>query len=273
MDIPVIFENEQILVLNKPPGLVVNRARSVKQKTLQEWVEQYLAHDALYQADMTADSVFSERSGMVHRLDKDTSGVLVFAKRSPVMHELLRQFKSREVEKTYTALVHGKFTDKRGIISAPIERHPHRRDVFAVTETGRPSVTEFTVLQEFFPISEAVLRQQIAEKNTEKAGVGESREDKTYRNLRRQLQLYEGGFSLLELVPKTGRTHQIRVHLKFLHHPIVGDERYVGDKRWKLDQLWCPRQWLHASSLKIPGYDRFTAELADDLQQAVAYIQ
>jgi len=253
----VIFEDQRILVMNKPPGLVVNRAQSVKQTTLQDWVEQYLAQDEAYKADLAADSVFGERSGMVHRLDKDTSGVIVFAKRAAVMHELLQQFKAREVQKTYWALIHGHFNEKRGVISAPIERHPFRRDIFTVTEDGRPSVTEFRVLQEFSPLPEEYLRQLV--KTQEREG--------EYKNLRRSLQLYEGGFSLLELKPKTGRTHQLRVHLKFVHHPIVGDERYVGDKHWKLDQLWCKRQWLHAHELKLPGYEKFTAELTNDLAQ------
>lgn len=262
MEPKIIFEDDQILVMNKPPGLVVNRADSVKQETLQDWVEQYLASNAEYRSDLQQDPVFVERSGMVHRLDKDTSGVIVFAKRAAVMQELLRQFKSREVEKTYWALVHGQFADKKGIISAPIERHPHRREIFAVTETGRPSVTEFSVQQEFPPLAEERLRQMIQQQGRE----GE------YRNFRKSMTLYEGGFSLLELKPKTGRTHQLRVHLKFVHHPIVGDERYVGDKRWKLDQIWCQRQWLHAKKLKLPGYDEFEAEVTEDLERAVAVV-
>lgn len=262
MEPKIIFEDEQILVMNKPPGLVVNRADSVKQPTLQEWVEQYFAQDTLYQQDLQHDSVFAERSGMVHRLDKDTSGVIVFAKRAAAMQRLLQQFKSREVEKTYWALVHGQFAEKRGIISAPIERHPQRREIFAVTETGRPSVTEFAVQKEFSPLREEKLRELIQEQGRE----GE------YKNLRKSMQLYEGGFSLLELKPKTGRTHQLRVHLKFVHHPIVGDERYVGDKHWKLDQLWIKRQWLHARKLKLPGYEAFTAELSTDLEIATVVL-
>jgi 23S rRNA pseudouridine1911/1915/1917 synthase len=263
MEPKIIFEDERILVLNKPPGLVVNRAQSVKQSTLQEWVEQYLQSDAGYQADFRQDASFAERSGMVHRLDKDTSGVIVFAKRAAVMQELLQQFKSRQVEKTYWALVHGQLSDKKGIISAPIERHPQRRDIFAVTETGRPSVTEFSVQQEFLPLPEEKLRAWAREQGRERE----------YKNLRKSIQLYEGGFSLLELKPKTGRTHQLRVHLKFVHHPIVGDERYVGEKRWKLDQLWCNRQWLHAKKLKLPGYEEFEANLASDLQNATQLLK
>lgn len=258
----VIFEDQRILVMNKPPGLVVNRAQSVKQTTLQDWVEQHLSQDAEYKADLASDSVFGERSGMVHRLDKDTSGVIVFAKRASVMHELLRLFKAREVEKTYWALVHGKLPDQKGVISAPIERHPIRRDIFTVTDEGRPSITEFQVLQEFSGVQEAPLRAEM-----ERTG-----RERQYRNLHKMLKIYEAGFSLVELHPKTGRTHQIRVHLKFLHRPIVGDERYVGEKHWKLDQLWCKRQWLHARELKLPGYEKFVAELTPDLELVKSFL-
>ncbi len=254
----IIFEDNDLLVLNKGAGAVVNRATSVKVPTIQDEVEAYLADDAIYQADLRSDPVFAERSGMAHRLDKDTSGVLVFTKNAAAMHQLLEQFRERDIQKTYLALVHGYLPTPRGIIRAAIERHPTQRERFTVAAEGRASETEFAVQKEYQPLSSDDLFDIWQEQ-----GGGDR------KTLERWLSIYQG-FSLVELQPHTGRTHQIRVHLQWFKHPIVGDSRYVGRKRVRVDALWCPRQFLHAAALTLQHPHTgetmtFTAPLASDL--------
>lgn len=266
----IIFEDDFLLVLNKPAGWVVNRANSVKEVTLQDWIEAYLVANSAWQADRELDQVFQERSGMVHRLDKDTSGVLLFAKRAHTMHALMAQFKEREVHKTYWALVHGKIEPSEGIVRAPIGRHPQNREVFAVQMAGRESETHYRVLQEFDGVH---LTDEKLKQFAEQFGVV----DQVPTNLRRELRVYQPGFSLVELEPKTGRTHQIRVHMQFIHHPLVGDSRYSGRKRARLDSIWCRRQWLHAHGVEFMHPETgvtvaFDAPISDDLQAAMALL-
>jgi len=160
--------------------------------------------------------------------------------------------------------VHEHFSEPQGIISVGIQRHPKDRERFSVSGEGRPSVTHYQVEKTYTGISLPALKTALAEQGRVVSGLG------------KLVQIYQG-FSLVKLQPKIGRTHQLRVHLKFLHHPIVGDERYVGRKRWRVDQLWCSRQWLHA--WKIEWHDEqtgqqyaFTAELPHDLQLAQSFL-
>jgi 23S rRNA pseudouridine1911/1915/1917 synthase len=238
MKIEIIFQDDQVLVINKPPGVVVNRAESVAESTIQDWVDETndyeLAHDE------------SRRNGIVHRLDKDTSGVLVLAKTGEVMTELQRQFHDRETKKTYLALVHGKFSAKEGIMSVPMERSRMDRQKYMVGIGGKMTETHYKVKEEY-------------EKLT----------DKKY-----MVKGYQG-FSLVELHPKTGRTHQIRVVMKHLNHPLVGDVKYVGKKRARADIVWCPRQFLHARKLEFthPMTGKrveYEAELSKDLKEVLS---
>ena len=212
MNVPILFQDDYLLVINKPAGLVVNKAESVSETTLQDFV------DTGFDWELAHDS--EARNGIVHRLDKDTSGVMVLAKTSQVMTELQRQFHDRETEKTYLALVHGWFSAKEGSISVPMARSVYDRHKFVVSLGGRMTETGYAVLHEY---------AGLAEKGLDAKG-------------------YQG-FSLVELHPKTGRTHQIRVIMTHLKHPLVGDGRYVGRKRAKADAKWCPRQFLHAQKL------------------------
>lgn len=257
----VVFEDQDLLVLNKPAGLVVNRATSVKQVTLQDWIDQYLAHNPHWEKGRAVDEVFAQRSGMIHRLDKDTSGLILFAKRPDVMYQMMEQFQARTVQKTYLALAHEHFSDREGIIEVGIRRHPQDRERFSVSSEGRPSKTHYRVQREFSGI------------DIQKLQVTLQAQGKEVKGLHQLARIYQG-FSLVELQPKTGRTHQIRVHLQFLHHPIVGDERYVGRKRYRVDQLWCPRQWLHAwkivFSYPMGGPPReYVAPIAADLEKSL----
>lgn len=219
----IIFEDKFILVLNKPAGMVVNRAETTKKKTIQDWVENYLK---------IKNRGIGDRAGIVHRLDKETSGLLLVAKTPKAFENLQKQFKERRVEKKYLALVHGKVEPKQGVIEAPITRSPYDRKKFGVFLGGRPAKTKYKV--------------------------------KKYVNF----------YSLLELIPETGRTHQIRVHLKYLGHSVVADEKYAGRKTARKDRQWCPRQFLHASSLSFVHPQtkkrvKFTSPFPSELQKAL----
>lgn len=237
LDSSILFEDDAVLVLNKPPGWVVNTAQTYSGATIQDWMEQRLqktgqklikrevsAPNKVADANSygTSEEIFAERRGIVHRLDKDTSGALLLAKNPEALMELLRQFKAREVGKTYLALVHGKLNPSNGIIRLPLDRSTSDRKKFTVSFQGRLAETKYKLI-EFFP----GLPKSIATKK-----------GKSYQ-----------GFSLVELKPKTGRTHQIRVHMAAIKHPLVSDETYVGRKRIAIDLEWCPRQFLHAKEI------------------------
>jgi len=241
----VIYEDDSILVVSKPAGQTVNRAETTRgERTLQDELEEYLQirstkHEAQNVSDFDAQiSDFTRRAGIVHRLDKETSGVLVVAKTEKAFAELQRQFKAREVKKEYLALVHGEIKDRRGRIEAPIGRNPKNRMRFDVVEGGRPSATEYETID-----------NQPSSINNE-------------------------AFSYLRVRPLTGRTHQIRVHMKHIGHPVVADPLYLSHKQLKQDRQWCPRIFLHAESLGFAhpvsgAWVRFEAELPEDLKAAL----
>lgn len=191
MNIPILYEDSELLVVNKPSGIVVNRAESVKAETVEEWAQKQL------------NIIDVERSGIVHRIDKETSGCLIIAKNPQTFAELQRQFKEREIKKTYLAIVHGKLVPAEGEIRAPIGRLPWNRERFGVVPGGKEAITKYKVLR-------------------------------------------LGDISLIELSPQTGRTHQIRVHLKYINHPIVGDFLYAGRKTARDDRTRVSRVMLHA---------------------------
>jgi 23S rRNA pseudouridine1911/1915/1917 synthase len=199
MDIPILFEDDAMIVINKPPGIVVNRAESVKGETVQDWVEK------------TYHIFIDNRAGIVHRIDKETSGILLIAKTPEAFAELQRQFKERLIHKTYLAIAHGKLVPDTGEINAPVGRLPWNRERFGIVPGGKESVTRYKV-------------QETWDKGNDK-------------------------FSLIELYPQSGRTHQIRVHLKYINHPIVGDYLYAGRKTARDDRTWAPRVMLHAWKL------------------------
>lgn len=276
MDIPVLYEESDLAIVMKPAGVVVNRAETVNEPTLQDWWEARLAARAtdaidkpeqwqpLVPADFphefgSPEEVFQLRGGIVHRLDKDTSGVMVLAKNPGVLAELLRQFRVREVEKHYTCLVHGKFHVLEDVLHLPLKRAATNRMKYAVHPEGRPAETQYKV-REYFP----------SFTNYDFVPTG--------KNLKKKFQAVNQGMTLVDCWPKTGRTHQIRVHMAHIHHPIVSDETYLGEKRHSLDQLWCPRMFLHAVSLtfthpRTQERVSFTADLPADLHQALAHLK
>jgi 23S rRNA pseudouridine1911/1915/1917 synthase len=178
----IIFEDEEVMVINKPAGMVVHPAAGHSSGTL--------VHAAIAHAPEIEGIGGVRRPGVVHRLDKNTSGVIIFAKNDAAHRWLQDQFRSRRVEKTYLALVDGKPPTSRGRIEAPIGRDPHHRKYMAIVVPGKG-------------------REAISEYNT--------------------LESYPE-HTLLEVHPVTGRTHQIRLHMNFLGCPVVGDSTYGQQK-------------------------------------------
>ena len=189
----VVHEDDDLVVVDKPPGLTVHPAAGQPDGTLAN------ALVALYPD--VADIGGPGRAGIVHRLDKGTSGLLVAAKTESSHDGLAAQFKDRLVSKRYTALVVGSPAEERAVIDAPVGRHPRQRQRMAVVSDGRPAATPYRVLER-------------------------------YR-----------GYTLVEASPKTGRTHQVRVHFASIGHPLAGDATY-GRRLPELD-----RHFLHAAFL------------------------
>ncbi len=191
----IIYEDEDIVVLNKPSGMVVHPGAGNFEGTL--------SNALISRYPDIVETGAQGRPGIVHRLDKDTSGVIIVARNKKAMLELQRQFKEREVKKSYIAVVRGNFKEKSGVINLPIGRSISNRKKYSPkTRKPREAVTEYKVLFE------------------------------------------KGEYSLVEARPKTGRTHQIRVHFASKGHPIVGDSLYSRKKEWK-------RLLLHARLLTL----------------------
>jgi 23S rRNA pseudouridine1911/1915/1917 synthase len=237
LPLAIIFEDRDLLVINKPPGLVVHPGAGHRQGTL--------LNALLFHCPELKEIGDVSRPGLVHRLDKDTSGVMVVAKTDLAHQSLVRQFAARQTTKRYQALVWGRLDAVTGEISGEIGRHPTARQKMSVhARRGKAAVTLWRVLREF-----------------------------------------PGPVSWLELEPKTGRTHQLRVHLAALGHPVLGDATYGGGAaRFKgaprlagLRPL-VPRQLLHAASL---GFTHprsgeavtFEAPLPEDFQLVLDYLK
>jgi 23S rRNA pseudouridine1911/1915/1917 synthase len=195
----MLFEDGDLAVIAKPPGLVVHPACGNETGTL--------VHGLLFRCDNLSGISGEQRPGIVHRLDKDTSGVMVIAKNDRSHQALCAQFKERQVEKIYRTLVEGRMAAAKGRIEMPIGRHPVQRKKMAVLpDGGRAAVTNWRVLEEL------------------------------------------ADYSYLEIRIETGRTHQIRVHLAHLGHPVVGDPLY-GRKKAQSGGADAPRQCLHSYQL------------------------
>jgi 23S rRNA pseudouridine1911/1915/1917 synthase len=231
----VVFEDDELIVVNKPSGMVVHPAAGAETATL--------ANALAYHFAQLSNNAGQARPGIVHRLDKGTSGLLVVAKTESAHEDLADQFRAREVFKSYVTLVHGQVENGTGEIDQPIARDPRNRIRMAVVRGGRPALSIYRVRKRF------------------------------------------ERFTLLDVELKTGRTHQIRVHLAWLKHPVVGDEVYGGgrdktvpDVRIRVQIGKLGRQFLHAEQLgfrhpRTEEQVRFTVEptanlrhLLDDLK-------
>lgn len=210
----IIYENENVLVLNKPAGLIVHGDGKTSEKTLCDWVLENYPEMENVGEPMDINGEIIKRPGIVHRLDKETSGVMILAKNQETFYFLKEQFQNRKAVKVYNTVVWGNIKNDEGVIDAPIGRHSKDFRQWSAMRGARgqmrEAVTEYKVLARF----------------------------------------EEGGekFVFLEVRPKTGRTHQIRVHMKYLNNPIVGDKLYAENRPYVLG---FERVALHARSLTI----------------------
>jgi len=228
----IIFEDNDIIVVDKPADLTVHPNNSEQKDTL---VHQLLD----YYPKLKNIGEDSLRPGIVHRLDKDTSGIIVIAKNSKSFNYLKDLFKNREIVKRYIALVHGKVKDKKGTITKSISfsKKDHKKRTALLDAKSKKAWTEYRVLEYFY--------------------------------------FSKKEYTLLEVSLKTGRTHQIRIHLKSIGHPIVGDKQY------KFKRQICPksltRQFLHAKYLKFKMLDgkimEFKSGLPEDLKKTLNEIK
>ena len=256
MEPKIVYEDEFLIVLEKPTNWVVNDANTTKNPVVQSWLTENFDYP------LAKDKSF--RSGVVHRLDKETSGLLLVAKTKESFEGIQKQFKERKVKKEYTALVHGEVDSMEGEINAPVGRLPWNRERFGVLPGGRVAVTNYRVL--------SVFSRQLSETSKSVSQL-DSRVDKPKKvkqKTENKKQIIDR-YSLLELNPQTGRTHQIRIHLKYLGHPIVSDNFYAGRKTARNDRKWCSRLFLHASGISIlhPQNQKrtfFSSELPQDLK-------
>jgi 23S rRNA pseudouridine1911/1915/1917 synthase len=223
----IIYEDEQIIVVDKPANLITHPAGKNKTYTLLNGIAYHLR-----------EHNFDSEPRLVHRLDKDTTGVLVVAKTEEAKNFLSRQFQKRNVKKKYLAIVYGKFTEKFGKINAFIGKLPKSRKVWH-TPLGKEAITEYHVKQEF------------------KCG--------------------DNYYSLLEISPLTGRTHQIRVHLSLIGHPVCGDTEYGYSVAVNAKNVVFPRVMLHAWRLKFLHPQKkiwmeFVAEPPDDFSSVLSLL-
>jgi 23S rRNA pseudouridine1911/1915/1917 synthase len=224
--IDIVYEDDTLVVVNKPAGLVVHPAAGMPSGTLA---------NALAYHFQQLPAGTGVRPGLVHRLDRDTSGLLVVAKTDSALENLSDQFRDRTVYKSYVALVHGRVAASSGKIDQPLARDPSNRTRMAVVRGGRNALTLYRVRRGF------------------------------------------DRFTLLDVELKTGRTHQIRVHLAWLKHPVVGDETYgagrdntIQDPRLRARVRSLNRQFLHAEKLgfthpKTGEFVKFESPLPEDL--------
>ena len=232
-DIPltIIYEDDDIIILNKQPNMIVHPARGNTGGTL--------VNALAFYSDKLSSGLGEFRPGIVHRLDRDTTGVMVVTKNDTAQWKIAKQFEQRKTKKSYLAIVHGVPELTADRINAPLGIHPRIREKYAIRpEIGKEAITFYEVVESF------------------------------------------RGFSLLKMTPKTGRTHQIRVHLSYIKHPIVGDDMYGGklvypwqltDSEPAVQEPIINRFALHAWTLefKHPMTDemmKFEAPLPDDMQ-------
>jgi len=238
----ILFEDPLFLVINKPVGIVVNRAESVKGTTIQDWMEETHPIFSHHDGESEEEREFISRSGVVHRIDKETSGILLIAKSVDAFVELQRQFRERIIKKTYLAIIHGELVPKEGEIRAPVGRLPWNKERFGIVPGGKDSVTNYTCLT-----------------------------TKTIEGTREKI-------SLVAVFPETGRTHQIRVHMKYIQHPLLGDYLYAGRKTSRDDRQWAPRVMLHAWKIMFlhPSTGKelaIEAPIPDDMNSIIPYTE
>ena len=227
----IIFKDKNIIIINKQAGIQIHPSHNEKQSTIVNALINSFPEIIDVYDDSTEGNL---RPGIVHRLDKDTSGVMVIARNKKTFNELKEKFKDRSIEKTYLAICEGIFAEKEGVIKKPIARSSDYR------------------------------KQVIAGKNTKT----KTRDAVTNYKVNKEFKKY----SLVEVTPKTGRMHQIRIHMNSIGHPIIGDLIYGSSKK---DNLSVKRQLLHAKKLKFELFGKkyaFLAPLPQDFKDFLANI-
>jgi len=226
-EIDVLYEDSETLVINKPVDVVVNRAESIKGETVQDWVEGQGWYEKLKNSknqklkeskNQNIDDLYRQRSGVCHRLDKETSGCLMVAKTPAALEYYLGLFKSRQIVKSYIALVHGRVGPDEGEVVLPLKRSLYDREKWQVHYEGKKAVTTWKVEERFnHPGHEH----------------------------------WNDSLSWLRLNLKTGRTHQIRVHMAFLGWPIFSDYKYLNRKFAREDRRYLSHHFLHAEQIEF----------------------
>lgn len=216
MDVSILYEDENIIAVDKPAGLVVHSDGRTKESTLVDWfLQKYPNSKHVGEPVITSSKETILRSGIVHRLDRDTSGVLLIAKTNEGFECLKKQFQDRSIKKIYNTFVYGIVKDDEGTINRPIARS----------------------------------RKDFRLWSAQRGGRGETRDAITnYKVIKRNKNIGEGGATYVEAHPLTGRTHQIRVHFKAINHPVVADTLYAPKKE---PLLGFKRLALHARFLKF----------------------
>lgn len=284
MEPKIIFEDEEIMVLNKPSGIVVNRAETTKgETTVQDWIDLRVSRESqvprISQEEKTRGTrdTFFQRSGIVHRLDKETSGILLVAKTPEAFTELQRQFKERIIKKTYIALVHGKVEPAEGEINAPVGRTSWNRERFGITLDGKEARTRYKVVAYINKdISIIDLQMWRWVMGYESSCEGEDKKNVSSHPYASS-STHNSQLTLVGLFPESGRTHQIRVHMQYRGYPLVGDEFYAGKKIAIEDRLWCSRVFLHATKIsflhpKTGKQVEFKSKLPEELKKTLTLL-
>jgi 23S rRNA pseudouridine1911/1915/1917 synthase len=258
----ILYEDDDVVAVNKAAGMVVHPGAGNQSGTLANAI---LAHDP--GIAHVGDPL---RPGIVHRLDKETSGIVLLAKTIGAYNALQAQFKRRAVKKLYLALCVGDVQPPRGIINKPIGRDPLHRQRMAVMAGGRESVTRYAVSEVFRLKETRTLRiAGLMEQGTREAGIPDAEHHAP------EIELKKGSvYSFVQARPATGRTHQLRVHFASIGFPIVGDALYGATRHDALSRALAPRHLLHASEVvfELPSSGKaihLYAPLPEDMQRVI----
>jgi len=243
IEIEILFENDDVVVINKPIGLMIHPDGHNDEVTVADWfIEKYPEAQGVGESQQSQKGEELERSGIVHRLDRETSGVLILAKNHDAFEHLKSQFHDRQVKKEYRAFVYGPVREKWGTINKPIGR----------------SSSDFRM------------------RSAQRGAKGVMRDAVTQWECIGQGRYKDEDFSYLKLKPETGRTHQIRVHLRSIQRPVVGDALYAAHEIDTSNNLDLTRMALHAHILEITlphgETERFIAPVPQELEDAVERI-
>jgi 23S rRNA pseudouridine1911/1915/1917 synthase len=241
MKIDIITQNSDYIVINKPAGISVHASGQRQEYTVSDWVvEQFPQTKDVGEPLKISNGTLIARHGIVHRLDKDTSGALIIALTQETYQFFKKQFQEREIKKSYRAFLHGNLKEEHITIQEPIGRH----------------------------------KKDFRKRTTVRNSRGELKPAITFFHILKRAKIEDEPVMFVEAQPKTGRTHQIRVHARYIQHPVVSDPLYT---RKKENPLGFKRLALHAYSLEFKDKEGFTqkviAEFPEDFRQAIEVIE